>query len=97
MPSQKPRLNLTLDDELSDVLAELSQLMGVPKAKIVTDILEDAKPVFIEMRDAFKSVKTKKEALPYLARISATANAKTALMNSEMAEFVQEIDWNNNP
>lgn len=60
MPSQKPRLNLTLDDELNDLITDLSVLMGIPKTRVITDVLKDVLPVLTEMRDALELAKEKK-------------------------------------
>ena len=32
MPTQKPRLNLTLDDDLNETITRLAELMGKPKS-----------------------------------------------------------------
>ena len=46
MPSQKPRLNLTLDDDVKEVLSRLSVLMKQPQASIVNGYLRDMYPRF---------------------------------------------------
>lgn len=90
MPSQKPRLNLTLDDELNDVITDLAKLMGIPKTRVITDLLTDVMPVMVEMRDALKLVREKKSAVPNLARLAATANSKTGAINSQMADLLNQ-------
>ena len=92
MPSQKPRLNLTLDDELNDLITDLSVLMGIPKTRVITDVLKDVLPVLTEMRDALELAKEKKDVLPQLARLAATANTKTGIINSEMAALLKQYD-----
>lgn len=92
MPSQKPRLNLTLDDDLNDVITDLSKLMGVPKTRIITDMLKDVLPVLIDMRDALKVAQDKKKVIPHLARIAANANDKTGIVNAEMADLLNQYD-----
>jgi len=90
MPTQKPRINLTLDDELKEVIADLSELMNKPQAKIITDFLKETYPALVGLRDALQDVKDKKTALPHLAKMSALANEQTAIMNGEMAELYQK-------
>lgn len=92
MPSQKPRLNLTLDDELNDLITDLSRLMGIPKTRVITDLLKDVLPALKEMRDALELAKEKKDVLPHLARLAATANSQTGIINSEMAELLKQYD-----
>ena len=92
MPSQKPRLNLTLDDELYDLITDLAKLMGIPKTRVITDVLKDVLPVLTEMRDALELAKEKKNVLPHLARIAANANIKTGIINSEMVTLLNQYD-----
>ena len=92
MPSQNPRLNLTLDDELNDLITDLAKLMGIPKTRVITDVLKDVLPVLTEMRDALELAKEKKNVLPHLARIAANANIKTGIINSEMVTLLNQYD-----
>ena len=46
MPSQKPRIALTVEPELDAVLQRLSILTGEPKTRIITDFLGQLMPVF---------------------------------------------------
>lgn len=92
MPSQKPRLNLTLDEDLNEIITDLSQLMGIPKTRVITDLLKDVLPVLTEVRDALKLAKEKKSVVPNLARIAASANAGTGVINSEMADLLKQYE-----
>jgi len=92
MPSQKPRLNLTLDDDLNELITDLSKLMGVPKTKVITDFLKDVKPALTDLRDALQLAKDKKSVVPQLARLAANANSKTSIINDEMAEMLKQYD-----
>lgn len=44
MPAKNPRLNLTLQPELFDLIDELASLRGVSRASVVVDFLEAAEP-----------------------------------------------------
>ncbi len=93
MPSQKPRLNVTLDDDMALIIAKLAKLMGKSKAGLVNDLLVEMKPVLIDLSNALQDVQDKKNALPHLAKMSALANHGTANINNEMADFLNQIDW----
>ena len=92
MPSQKPRLNLTLDEDLNEIITDLSELMGIPKTRVITDLLKDVLPVLTEVRDALKLAKEKKSVVPNLARLAASANAGTGVINKEMAELLNQYN-----
>lgn len=44
MPSKKPRLALTVPDDLASDLSELAQLQGKPLATLVVDLLKEMRP-----------------------------------------------------
>ena len=91
MPSRKPRLNLTLDDDVKEVIARLSVLMNEPQASIVNGYLRDMYPALVDMANAIEDVQNKKNALPYLARMTAMANQQVGVMNSEMSDLMSQI------
>lgn len=93
MPSQKPRIALTVDNDLNSLLEELSQLTKQPKSKIIVDMLRDAEPHLKEIVNALKMVqdtKNSKDAISVLARLSALANQQVAIVNNEMANLYSE-------
>ena len=92
MPSQKPRLNLTLDEDLNEIITDLSELMGIPKTRVITDLLKDVLPVLTEVRDALKLAKEKKSVVPNLARLAASANAGIGVINKEMADLLNQYN-----
>ena len=47
MPTRKPRINLSVDDDLNQLLDELSQLTGKPKATLVMELLRESKPCLL--------------------------------------------------
>ena len=87
MPSQKPRINLTLDNELKDVLSDLSELMGKPQATIITDFLIEMYPALVGLRDALIDVRDKKNAVPHLAKMASYINEQAGVINGGMAEI----------
>jgi hypothetical protein len=90
MPSQKPRLNLTLDNDVKEVLSRLSFLMKQPQASIVNGYLRDMYPALVGLADALEDAENKKSVLPHLAKMSAMANQQIGVMNSEMSELYKK-------
>jgi len=93
MPSQKPRIALTVDDDLNILLEELSQLTKTPKSRIILEMLKDAEPHLKEIVVALKMVqdtKNSKDAISVLSRLSALANQQVAVVNNEMASLYNE-------
>ena len=92
MPSQKPRIALTVDNDLNKLLEDLSILMKKPKSTIITDLLVDVTPMLTDLRDALRLAEQKKDIKPVLARMTASANIKASEMNNDM---LKQFDWVN--
>lgn len=93
MPSQKTRINLTLDDEVNQLFSELSQLTGTPKATFIRNIIEEMYPVLKDMRDGLVQAQQSRNSLPIaLTKMASKVNEKAAYVNNEMAELLQQ-DW----
>jgi hypothetical protein len=90
MPSQKPRIALTVENDLNDLLQDLSVLMKTPKSTLITDILVDITPMLKDLKEALELAEQKKDIKPTLARMTAAANIKTAEMNNDM---LNQFDW----
>ena len=56
--AQNKRTNLTLDPELDALITEISDLRGIPKTRVITEILEESKPQLEIIRDALKTIKS---------------------------------------
>ena len=91
MPSQKPRIALTLDDDLQSVIDDISRITKTPKATIITDILRNSYPALNDLRNALVAVEQKKDVFPHLARISAFVNTETANLNGNMLNLAEMI------
>lgn len=61
MPSQKPRLNLTLSEELNATITRLSELTGRPKSTLVVEMLEQYAPVLDKVVLALEQIQSDKE------------------------------------
>lgn len=92
MPSQKPRIALTVDNDLNALLEDLSVLMKKPKSTIITDLLVDVTPMLTDLRDALQLAEQKKDIKPVLARMTASANIRASEMNNDM---LKQFDWVN--
>ena len=92
MPSQKPRVNLTISHELNDLLQDVAFLMKKPKSTIIVDFLDEITPMLKDLKQALELAEQKKDIKPTLARMTAAANVKTAEMNNDM---LNQFDWVN--
>lgn len=57
MPSQKPRVALTIPDDLNELFDELSKLNETPKSKFIVELLIQMQPILESQREALLSVK----------------------------------------
>mgnify|MGYP001346321869 CR=1 FL=1 len=69
MPSKKTRINLTVDDDMDNLLTELADLQGIPKTTLVYEYLEAMRPHMVEIRDAIRMVNEKKDPSPHLRKM----------------------------
>ena len=61
MPSRKPRVALTVPDDLNALFDRISDLNGIPKTKLMIELLEAYKPVLEEMLDTLEKIHADKE------------------------------------
>lgn len=82
MQKQRNRVNLTLDDEIFNLLTELSSLSDKPKATIINELLNDVKPHLkyaIELLTLLKDEKlTMSQAKTFFNRNLADVSEQTA-------------------
>ena len=69
MPTTKPRINLSVDEDMNELLTELAALQGIPKATLVNQYLDMLRPHMVEIRDAIRMVNEKKDPSPYLRKM----------------------------
>ena len=69
MPTAKPRINLSVDEDMNELLAELAALQGIPKATLVTQYLDMLRPHMVEIRDAIRLVNEKKDPSKHLRKM----------------------------
>ncbi len=90
MPSQKPRIALTVDADLNKLLEDLSVLMKKPKSTIITELLIDVKPMLKDLKNALELAEQKKDIKPTLAKMTAEANIRALEINNDM---LKQFDW----
>ena len=82
MQKQRNRVNLTLDDEIFNLLTELTSLSNKPKATIINELLADVKPHLkysIELLSLLKDEKlTMSQAKTFFNRNLADVSEQTA-------------------
>ena len=91
MPTQKPRIALTVPGDLNELLDNLSELMGKPKSTFIVEFLVDAQPLFQQLYDTMNHAKEMKDNIPALIRLAAMANQQVGVMNSEMSDLMSQI------
>ena len=61
MPSRKPRVALTMPDDLNALFDRISELNGMPKTKLIVELLQAYEPVLIEMLGTLEKIHADKE------------------------------------
>ncbi len=61
MPSRKPRIALTVPDEINETLDRLQELTGTPKSKLIVEMLEQYVPILEQVVDTLEKIKADKE------------------------------------
>ena len=61
MPSRKPRIALTVPDDINDTLERLYELTGTPKSKLIVEMLEQYVPVLDQVVTALEKIQADKE------------------------------------
>ena len=97
MPSRKPRVALTLPDDLDALLDQVADYQGTPKTKLITDILLECKPIFEQMLSAYKLIEENKEGTADIvkkfgAQAVVEASSKTTSLAQEVASLGVKSD-----
>ena len=97
MPSRKPRVALTLPDDLNVLLDQVADYQGTPKTKLITDILLECKPIFEQMLSAYKLIEENKEGTADIvkkfgAQAVVEASSKTTSLAQEVASLGVKSD-----
>ena len=61
MPSRKARVALTMPEDLNALFDRISELNGMPKTKLIVELLQAYEPVLTEMLDTLEKIHADKE------------------------------------
>lgn len=97
MPSRKPRVALTLPDDLNVLLDQVADYQGTPKTKLITEILLECQPIFEQMLTAYKLIEENKEGTADIvkkfgAQAVVEASSKTTSLAQEVASLGVKSD-----
>lgn len=76
MPSNKPRVNLTLDDDLYALLGDLGDLQGKRRATVVKEYLEAMRPHMEGFKQALMLLEQKKDPTKHLTKMLIDAQSE---------------------
>lgn len=68
MPSQKPRVALTLPDDLNVVFDRIAELQGIPKTKVILELLTAYQPILEQTLNALEKIEQDKENAQKIAK-----------------------------
>lgn len=68
MPTQKPRIAITVPDDVNAILDRLSDLTETPKSKLIVEMLQEYLPVLERTLDALEQIKADKANAPEIAK-----------------------------
>ena len=84
MPSRLPRIALTVPEDVDALLDRVSELQGVPKTKVILNLLIEMKPTLEHLILALEAVKANKD--PSSILMSMTSHFLSNL-SDEMSTF----------
>lgn len=92
MPTQKPRIIITVDPETKAVLDRLQRAANKPASRIIAEVVNEAVPLFKAMADAAEAEKLKtREALDTLAGALAEVQVGASQMSLEIHRARQAV------
>lgn len=93
MPTQNPRLSVTLTPELGALLDRLSALTGNSKSALVADLLGEAGPIFERMITVLEAAETlKAQATGGIAEIGAGLARAQSRMEAQLGLCLDDLD-----
>ena len=92
MPSRKPRIALTVPDDINATLDRLSELTGTVKTKLIIEMLEEYLPVLDRMVLALEGIQKDKENAKEIAKkfayeMMADGNEKLGVIAHEVKKL----------
>lgn len=68
MPSQRPRVALTMPDDLNAIFDRLAELQGIPKTKLIVELLDAYKPILNETIKGLEKIEADKSNAVQIAK-----------------------------
>ena len=92
MPSRKPRIALTVPDDINATLDRLSELTGTVKTKLILEMLEEYTPILERAITALESIQADKEkgreiAKKFAYEMMTDGNEKLGVMAHEVKKL----------
>ena len=92
MPTKKPRIALTVPDEINNTLDRMSDLTGVPKTKLIVEMLEEYTPILERAIISLEQIHADKEnaaeiAKKYAQELILDTNDKLGLIAREAKDL----------
>lgn len=98
MPTQNPRISVTLTPEIAALLDRLSVLVGNSKSSMVAELLAEAVPIFERMITVLEAAQTLKEqATGGIAEIGAGLARAQARMETQLGLCLDDLDEGTRP
>ena len=84
MPTQKRRIQISLDPELDEVLVRLSESLKKPTSKILSELLLESLPALVQVADALDQAKSGKLDIDGFKKVVSVAHSEL----DEIEEFL---------
>lgn len=92
MPSRKPRVALTMPDDMNAVFDRIAELQGVPKTKIILELLTAYQPILEETLKALEKIEKDKDNAKQIAKeFGQTLLLDANVMLGSVSKEVQDL------
>lgn len=85
MPTQKRRIQISLDPALDEVLVRLTDLLKKPTSKIIAELLLESLPALLHIADALEQAKAGKLDIDSFQKVLGVAHSEL----DEISEFLE--------
>ena len=87
MPSKRPRMALTLPDDLKTILDDLADAVGKPASKVVTELLQEMAPQLQGLAKIARATKAGNKAAAKRALIHTLGDGMAQLLMAQQDEL----------
>lgn len=89
---QNRRVVLTVQPELDSILDDIATIKNQPKARVIVEILENAKPVLSAIAQMLKQADNAEKAYQHALKLSHTVNVETGNIHKQMINYLNQIE-----